>query len=233
MLPILTQQKQESAMRHTATDKTAPHRGKPQVIEHKLPALPYRLDELEPYLSAETLQYHYGKHHAAYVSKLNTLVLNSPYESMPLEQIVAAASEGPLLNNAAQAWNHGFFWNCLSPRGGGQPAAALVTLLERDFGSLDAFKRRFTETALNLFGSGWTWLVENQHGSLEVIATNNAGNPLRSSLRPLLTCDVWEHAYYIDYRNRRADYLDAFWQLVNWDFATAGLRAAGGARAHR
>jgi Fe-Mn family superoxide dismutase len=219
-------------MRHTATDKTAPRREKLPIMEHKLPALPYLMDELEPYLSAESLQYHYGKHHAAYVSKLNTLVLNSAYEGVPLDQIVTTAAEGPLLNNAAQVWNHSFYWNCLSPRGGGQPAAPLLTRIEHDFGSFEAFQRRFTETAMNLFGSGWTWLVEDQHGELDVVATGNAGNPLRSGLRPLLTCDVWEHAYYLDYRNRRADYLEGFWHLVNWDFASAALRASTGGPAH-
>ncbi len=184
---------------------------------HALPALPYALDALEPHLSRETLEYHHGKHHRAYVDKLNQLVEGGPFREASLEKIVREAS-GELFNNAAQAWNHDFYWRCLSPKGGGEPSGELARDLTAAFGSLAAFRQKFAQAAIGKFGSGWAWLVRNGDGSLEILATTNAETPVRSGKTALLTCDVWEHAYYIDYRNARADYVEAFWELVNWEF---------------
>jgi Fe-Mn family superoxide dismutase len=188
-------------------------------MEHKLPGLPYAKNELEPYLSAETLEYHYGKHHAAYVNNLNNLIKGTEIEAMTLEKIVMKSSGG-IFNNAAQVWNHTFYWKGLKPRGGGKPEGALTKAIAAAFGTFDDFKKEFTQMAVNLFGSGWAWLVVNKEGQLTIETTGNAGNPMTSGLKPLLTCDVWEHAYYIDYRNARVKYVEAFWNLVNWDFAT-------------
>ena len=187
-----------------------------------LPDLPYAKDALEPHISAETLEYHYGKHHQTYVDKLNGMVDGTPDADKSLEEIIKSASGG-LFNNAAQVWNHTFYWHCLSPNGGGAPSGDLATAIDRDFGSFDTFKEKFTESATGNFGSGWTWLVQNDDGSLAIVNTDDAETPLTGSAKPLLTCDVWEHAYYIDYRNARPKYLEAFWNLVNWDFVSSQM----------
>jgi Fe-Mn family superoxide dismutase len=187
--------------------------------EHQLPELPYPRDALAPLISKETLDFHYGKHHAAYVANLNKLIPGTDFEDMTLEEIVKQAKPGPIFNNAAQVWNHTFYWNCLSPKGGGEPGGDLAEAIEKDFGSVAKFREAFTKAATTLFGSGWAWLVREPGGKLAVVATSNAGNPMTEGKTPLLTCDVWEHAYYIDYRNRRPDYVEAFWKLVNWKFA--------------
>ncbi len=183
----------------------------------ELPELPYALNALEPYISQETLEYHYGKHHRAYVNKLNALVPGTKFEGMPLEEIIMK-SDGGIFNNAAQVWNHTFYWHCMSPQGGGDPYDALAAAIDETFGSFNKFKEEFTNAALTQFGSGWAWLVKNKHGKLEVLQTLNAGNPMTDHKTPLLTCDVWEHAYYIDTRNDRPKYVSNFWNLVNWDF---------------
>ena len=186
-------------------------------MEHKLPPLPYALDALEPHMSKETLEYHYGKHHQAYVTNLNNLIKGTEFEDAPLEDIIRKASGG-LFNNAAQVWNHTFFWNCLSPNGGGAPTGAVADAINKKWGSFDAFQEAFNKSAVGNFGSGWTWLVKKPDGSVDIVNTSNAGTPLTTDDKPLLTCDVWEHAYYIDYRNRRPDFVNAFWNLVNWEF---------------
>ncbi len=182
-----------------------------------LPDLPFDKNALEPHISAETLEYHYGKHHQTYVDKLNGLVEGTADADKSLEDIIRSASGG-LFNNAAQVWNHTFYWNCLSPTGGGDPTGALADAINRDFGSIDNFREKFGDSAVANFGSGWTWLVRNHDGSLAIVNTDDAETPLTGNARPLLTCDVWEHAYYIDYRNARPKYVQAFWNLVNWDF---------------
>ena len=191
-------------------------------MEHKLPELPYAKEALAPNISAETMEYHYGKHHKTYVDNLNKLVSGTEFEKMPLEEIIKKASGG-VFNNAAQIWNHTFYWNSLSPKGGGEPSGAVATAVTKNFGSFAQFKEKFTNAAVTFFGSGWAWLVENPDGSLVIEATSNAGNPLKDGKKPLLTCDVWEHAYYIDYRNARAKYVESFWKLINWDFVEKNL----------
>jgi len=186
-------------------------------MEHTLPALPYEKNALEPHISKETLEFHYGKHHQTYVTNLNNLIKGTEFADMSLEDIVKKSSGG-IFNNAAQIWNHTFYWNSLSPNGGGQPSGKLADAINSTFGSFDNFKAEFTKTAVTTFGSGWGWLVKNADGSLALVSTSNAGNPMTSGQTPLLTCDVWEHAYYIDYRNARPKYVEAFWSLVNWDF---------------
>ena len=188
----------------------------------ELPALPYARNALVPHISEETLDYHYGKHHNTYVVKLNGLVEGTELENKSLEEIIKT-SEGGIFNNAAQIWNHTFYWNCLSPNGGGQPSGELADAIIKAFGSFEDFVVRFTDMAVNNFGSSWTWLVKNPDGSVEIVNTSNAATPLTTNQKPLLTCDLWEHAYYIDYRNVRPDYLKAFWALVNWDFAHANF----------
>ena len=183
----------------------------------ELPPLPYARDALEPHISAETLDYHYGKHHQTYVNTLNALTEGTEQAEQSLEAIIRSA-DGKLFNQAAQVWNHTFYWNSMSPSGGGRPGGELADAIERRFGSFDDFRDQFTQTALGQFGSGWGWLVKTGDGQLEVLSTANAGNPITAGKTPLLTCDVWEHAYYIDYRNARPKYLDAWWDLVNWDF---------------
>ena len=178
-------------------------------MEHKLPELPYKGDALAPHISAETIDYHYGKHHKAYVDNLNKLIPANEFENMSLEEIIQKASGG-IFNNAAQVWNHSFYWNCLSPEGGGEPAWELADAITSNFGSFEEFKNKFTNAAITLFGSGWAWLVKNPDGSLAIEATSNAENPLKHGKKALITFDVWEHAYYIDYRNARAKYLEAF-----------------------
>jgi superoxide dismutase, Fe-Mn family len=191
-----------------------------------LPPLPYAEAALEPHISRETIQYHYGKHHAAYVTNLNNFVAKTPeLQGKTLEQIVATAT-GPIFNNAAQVWNHTFYWNSMSPNGGGQPKGKVKELIERDFGSFDAFKQAFTATATGHFASGWAWLVKGADGKLKIVDTHDAGHPVREGKgAPILTCDVWEHAYYVDYRNARAKYLESYWNVVNWDFANKNLEA--------
>lgn len=184
----------------------------------ELPPLPYPKNRLAPHISEETLEYHYGKHHQTYVTNLNNLVSGTEFEDMALDEIVMKSSGG-IFNNAAQVWNHTFYWNGLSPNGGGEPAGALADAINAEFGSFANFKEAFTKCAATTFGSGWAWLVKNPDGKLALVSTSNAGCPLTEGHKPLLTCDVWEHAYYIDYRNARPAYLEAFWALVNWDFA--------------
>ena len=184
----------------------------------ELPSLPYAQNALEPHISAETLEYHYGKHHNTYVTNLNNLTKGTDNEGKTLEEIIKSSSGG-LFNNAAQVWNHTFYWHCLSPNGGGAPSGSLAAAIDSAFGSLDAFKEKFSTSAATNFGSGWTWLVKGSDGKLSIVNTSNAGSPITGSDTPILTCDVWEHAYYIDYRNARPKYVEAFWNLVNWDFA--------------
>ena len=190
-----------------------------------LPKLPYEMDALSPYISKETIEYHYGKHHNTYVVNLNKLIENTQYVNNTLEEIIMNSS-GPIFNNAAQVWNHTFYWNCLSPNGGGEPQGELAQLIEKSFGSFDEFKEKFTQTAIATFGSGWAWLVKDENGDIKIISTSNAGLPMTEKLTALLTCDVWEHAYYIDYRNARPNYLAAFWSLVNWEFVTSQLKGS-------
>jgi superoxide dismutase, Fe-Mn family len=191
----------------------------------ELPALPYSKDALMPHMSPETLEFHHGKHHKAYVDNLNKLIPGTEFENMDLETIIKKSS-GPVFNNAAQVWNHTFFWNCLSPKGGGEPTGELAEAINRDFGSFNAFKEKFTETSVKHFASGWGWLVKNKNGKLEILSTANAQTPMTEGHTALLTCDVWEHAYYIDYRNRRPDFVGAFWSLVNWDFVAKNFAQA-------
>jgi Fe-Mn family superoxide dismutase len=192
---------------------------------HELPPLPYAKDALEPHISAETLEYHYGKHHQTYVNNLNNLIPGSEYEDMPLVDIIMKAPAGGVFNNAAQVWNHTFYWNCLSPNGGGEPTGPLADAIAAKWGSFEAFREAFTKNAVTTFGSGWGWLVKNPDGSLDLASTSNAGTPMTSGQKALLTCDVWEHAYYIDYRNARPKYVENFWNLVNWDFVSEQFAA--------
>ena len=192
-------------------------------MTHKLPELKFAMDALQPHISKETLEFHYGKHHNAYVTNLNNLIPGTEFEDMSLEDIIKRAQEGGVFNNAAQVWNHSFYWNCLSPNGGGEPSGKLLDAINKAFGSFDELKEIFTKSAVTNFGSGWTWLVQNGDGTLELLNTGNAGTALTSGKTPLLTCDVWEHAYYVDYRNARPQYVDAFWNLVNWDFVEENL----------
>ncbi len=189
-----------------------------------LPELPYPKTALKPHISEETLDFHYGKHHRAYVNKLNGLIEESPFKKASLEEIIKESS-GAIFNNSAQVWNHTFYWHSLSPEGGGAPSKETQELLEKHFGSVENFKEKFTACALGQFGSGWAWLVKTSEGNLEVLSTANADTPMTKGKKALLTCDVWEHAYYIDYRNARPDYLKAFWNLVNWDFLHRNLHA--------
>ena len=192
---------------------------------HQLPDLTFSGDALQPFLSAETLEYHHGKHHRAYVEKLNALVTGTEFAEAALEETVRSASGG-IYKNAAQHFNHGFYWNCIAPGSGVRPSGVFARALDTSFSSFDAFREKFTRDALSLFGSGWCWLVPEQDGRLEVRSMSNAGCPLREGGAPLLTCDVWEHAYYIDYRNERGRYLESFWKLVNWQFVEECFRAA-------
>jgi len=186
-------------------------------MEHKLPELPYALDALAPHISKETLEFHYGKHHQTYITNLNNLIKGTEFENASLEDIVKKSSGG-VFNNAAQVWNHTFYWMGLSPKGGGEPTGALADAINKKWGSFGEFKAKFTANAVGTFGSGWGWLVKKPDGSLDLASTSNAGTPLTGADKPLLTCDVWEHAYYVDYRNARPKYVEAFWNLVDWDF---------------
>jgi Fe-Mn family superoxide dismutase len=192
-----------------------------------LPALPWKDDALAPHVSAQTISFHYGKHHKAYVDNLNNLVKGKPFETMKLEEVVRASAKDPaaagIFNNSAQVWNHTFFWHSMKPQGSGTPAGKLLEKLKADFGSFDAFKTQFADAAKTQFGSGWAWLVLDA-GKLKVVKTPNAETPLTGAAKPLLTCDVWEHAYYLDYQNRRPDYVATFLdKLANWDFAASNL----------
>jgi superoxide dismutase, Fe-Mn family len=187
-------------------------------MSHQLPQLPYALDALQPHISKETLEFHYGKHHQAYVTNLNNLIKGTEFENSSLEDVITKSS-GAIFNNAAQIWNHTFYWNSLSPKGGGKASGPLAAAIGKKWGSFDAFQNAFSKSATGNFGSGWTWLVKKTDGSLDVMNTSNAATPLTGRDSPLLTCDVWEHAYYIDYRNRRPEYVAAFWNLVDWGFA--------------
>lgn len=191
-------------------------------MQHTLPELPYAMDALAPHISQETLEYHYGKHHATYVTNLNNLIKGTEFENSSLEDIVKK-STGGVFNNAAQIWNHTFYWNSLSPNGGGAPAGKLAEAINAKFGSFDAFKDAFTKSAVGNFGSSWTWLVKKADGSVDIVNTSNAATPLTTQDKPLLTCDLWEHAYYIDYRNARPKYLETFWNLANWEFASSNF----------
>ena len=187
----------------------------------ELPPLPYAHDALQPHISKETLEYHHDKHHNTYVVNLNNLIKGTEYENLDLEAIVKKAPAGGIYNNAAQVWNHTFFWNCMKPQGGGGPSGALADAIKKKWGSHADFKKAFVTSAVGNFGSGWTWLVKKADGSVDIANTSNAGNPMTAGDKPLLTVDVWEHAYYIDYRNARPKFVDAFFdKLVNWDFAT-------------
>ena len=187
-------------------------------MEHTLPALPYAMDALAPTISKETLEFHYGKHHQAYATNLNNLIKGGEFENASLEDIIKRSSGG-VFNNAAQIWNHTFYWNSLSPKGGGAATGALAAAIDKKWGSFEAFKEAFTKSAIGNFGSSWTWLVKKADGSLDIVNTSNAATPMTGADQPLLTCDLWEHAYYIDFRNRRPDYLAGYWKLANWEFA--------------
>ncbi|MDD9892829.1 MAG: superoxide dismutase [Fe] [Gammaproteobacteria bacterium] len=191
-------------------------------MAHTLPELPYAIDALEPHISQETLEFHHGKHHNTYVVKLNDAIPGTEFENMSLEDTIKNSSGG-VFNNAAQIWNHTFYWNCLSPNGGGEATGAVADAINAAFGSFENFKAEFTNAALTNFGSGWTWLVKKADGTVALENTSNAGCPLTGDSTPLLTVDVWEHAYYIDYRNARPSYVEAFWNLVNWDFVNANF----------
>lgn len=191
-------------------------------MEHQLPELPFPKNALEPHISAETFDYHYGKHHQAYVTKLNELIKGSKFEYMPLEEIILS-SQDAVFNNAAQIWNHTFFWNCLKPEGGGKPTGKVADLISSKWGSFEKFQEEFSKSAVANFGSGWTWLVLNKKNEIEIFNTSNAQTPKTSGMKALLTLDVWEHAYYIDYRNSRPDFIKAFWNVVNWDFVNQNI----------
>ncbi len=184
-------------------------------MTHVLPKLPYSPEALEPFISKKTIEYHYGKHHMTYVKKLNELTPGSPFENSSLEDIIMK-SDGGIFNNGAQVWNHTFYWESFSPNGGGEPEGKLMKAIEEAFGSFEKFRESFGNKAATLFGSGWAWLVKNKDNKLEIVQTGNADNPMRQGHTPLLTCDVWEHAYYLDYQNRRPEYINAFWKIIDW-----------------
>ncbi|HBO42814.1 MAG TPA: superoxide dismutase [Fe] [Planctomycetaceae bacterium] len=190
------------------------------------PPLPFAMDAMKPFLSEEQLTFHYGKHHAAYFKNLNGLVEGKPEASLSLREVVVGAAPGPIFNNAAQAWNHSFYWDCISPDGGGEPKGELAAAIDRDFGSLAAMRKEMSDAAVKLFGSGWAWLAADKQGKLEIMSLGNADTPLKHGKEPVLTIDVWEHAYYVDYRNDRAKYVEGFWDVVNWDFAAKCYAAA-------
>ncbi|MYM65333.1 superoxide dismutase [Fe] [Pseudoduganella sp. FT55W] len=191
-------------------------------MEHTLPPLPYAIDALAPAISQETLEYHYGKHHQTYVTNLNNLIKGTEFENLSLEEIIKKSSGG-IFNNSAQIWNHTFFWNSLTPNGKGAPEGALADAINAKWGSFDKFKEEFTKSAVGNFGSSWTWLVKKADGSLDIVNTSNAATPLTTDAKPLITIDLWEHAYYIDYRNARPKFIETFFKLANWDFAAANF----------
>ncbi len=191
-------------------------------MTHVLPPLPYAMNALAPTLSQETLEYHYGKHHQAYVNNLNNLIKDTEFASLSLEETILK-STGGIFNNAAQVWNHTFYWHCLSPKSS-EPSGPLADALIKKFGSIEDFKKQFSQAAITVFGSGWAWLVKNSDGSLEIVQTSNAGTPMQQNKKALFTCDVWEHAYYIDYRNARPNYLENFWKIANWNFIAENFK---------
>lgn len=191
-------------------------------MTYHLPPLPYPQGALAPHISSETIEFHYGKHHKTYIDKLNELIIGTPFQNMSLEEVIKK-SEGSLFNNSAQHWNHSFFWNCLTPKGGGYPTGAIGELISNSWNSFLEFKEEFSTKALTHFGSGWTWLIQNKRGKLEIMNTSNADNPLKHEVLPILTLDIWEHAYYLDYRNDRKNFIKAFWNIVNWDFANKNI----------
>ncbi|WP_343731183.1 superoxide dismutase [Fe] [Duganella sp.] len=191
-------------------------------MEHTLPPLPYAIDALAPAISQETLEYHYGKHHQTYVTNLNNLIKGTEFENLSLEEIIKKSSGG-IFNNSAQIWNHTFFWNSLTPNGKGAPEGALADAINAKWGSFDKFKEEFTKSAVGNFGSSWTWLVKKADGSLDIVNTSNAATPLTTDAKALITIDLWEHAYYIDYRNARPKFIETFFKLANWDFAAANF----------
>ncbi|BCQ24088.1 superoxide dismutase [Caballeronia sp. NK8] len=193
-------------------------------MEHTLPPLPFDKNALAPHMSEETLEYHYGKHHQTYVTNLNKLIPGTEFENLSLEEIVKKSSGG-VFNNSAQVWNHTFFWNSLSPKGGGAPTGALADAINAKYGSYDKFKEEFAKVATGTFGSGWTWLVKKTDGTVDIVSTSNAATPLTTDSKALLTIDVWEHAYYIDYRNARPKFIEAYWNIVNWEFAAKNFGA--------
>ena len=193
-------------------------------MKHELPDLPYAKDALEPHISSETLEYHWGKHHRKYVDTLNTLIADTEFAEAELEDIVGNAGAGKIFNNAAQAWNHAFYWKCLSPDGGGRPEGEVAKAIDSSFGSFDKFRDEFSAAATSVFGSGWAWLINTGNNVISIQTMPNAETPLMHGRIPLLTCDMWEHAYYLDYRNDKGSYLDAFWKLVNWDFVNERLK---------
>jgi superoxide dismutase, Fe-Mn family len=195
-------------------------------MAHQLPKLPYAYDALEPHIDARTLEIHYGKHHQTYVDNLNKLVPGTEFAEQPLEQIVLKA-QGPIFNNAAQVWNHTFYWQSMKPKGGGEPTGELAAAINKAFDSFANFKQQLTQAAVTQFGSGWAWLVKKKDGTLTIVQTGNAGNPMTAGDVPLLTCDVWEHAYYLKYQNRRAEYVAAWWNIVDWDAVAARYAKAG------
>jgi Fe-Mn family superoxide dismutase len=205
---------------------TQPEKGQ-KVMAFVQPALPYALDALRPLFSEEQMMYHYSKHQAAYFKNLNGLLENKPEAALPLRTVLVQAAAGPVFNNAAQAWNHSFFWNSMSPNGGGQPSGELLKAIERSFTSFDNFKKEFAAKAAGLFGSGWTWLASDKDGKLEIMPLGNADTPLKHDREPVLTIDVWEHAYYIDYRNERPRFIETFWTKANWEFAAKSYAERG------
>lgn len=192
-------------------------------MKFELPELPFAKNALAPIMSEETIDYHWGKHHATYVNNLNNLIQGTKFEEMSLEEIIKT-SEAGIFNNAAQTYNHTFFWHCLSPNGGGAPQGKILEAINSSFGSFDEFKDKFSKAATTLFGSGWSWLVQGPDSKLEILQLSNAGTPLTLNKKPILTLDVWEHAYYIDYRNARPKFIEKFWDIVNWDFAEKQLK---------
>ncbi|HGJ5856215.1 superoxide dismutase [Fe] [Arsenophonus nasoniae] len=191
-------------------------------MSFQLPSLPYAKNALEPHISQETLEYHYGKHHSTYVNNLNNLIKDTNFAGKTLEEIIKTA-QGGIFNNAAQVWNHTFYWHCLAPNAGGEPTGKIAEAINQNFEEFEKFKKQFTDAAIKNFGSGWTWLVKQANGKLSIVNTSNAATPLTGNDKPLLTVDIWEHAYYIDYRNVRAEYLTNFWSLVNWQFVEQNL----------
>lgn len=191
----------------------------------ELPKLPYALNALEPYISEETLHYHYGKHHQAYVNKLNELTKDNEYAHLSLEDVILKSKSGPIFNNAAQVWNHTFYWHCMTPNGGGMPQGKLLEAINKSFGSFEEFRTKFNQAATGQFGSGWAWLTKTTNSDLEIFSTSNANTPMTENKLAILTCDVWEHAYYIDTRNDRAKYVENFWNVVNWGFVEQQFNA--------
>ncbi len=207
-----------SARRLSAAEQPIASKKGDSKMPFQQPPLPFAMTAMAPFLSEEQLKYHYGKHHAAYFKNLNDLVAGKPEADLSLPELVVQ-STGPVFNNAAQAWNHSFYWECLSPKGGGEPFGKLAAAIQRDFGGFSTFQKAMAESAVKLFGSGWAWLAAGKDGKLEILPLGNADTPLKHSKEPVLTIDVWEHAYYVDYRNERAKYVEAFWKAANWEFA--------------